>query len=217
MDDTVDSMLGKQLTFNHILQYVGPNLDKDEVGKLIKAMPYGNFEDGFSDLTLDDDIVTNDMLALERGEDPSPPGQYDDHPKMIKKLSKRMREPDFKFLDQMIQENYKLKISLHEQAEAERQAAILAAKNEYIPADGPLIACEMYVEDPAEPDKAPKRARVPQRALSWLLDQLASQGMSVEQMERQNQGALAEMAQMMMANQQLAGPPSQPPSLSQVG
>ena len=217
MDDTVETMLGRQLTFNHILQYVGQNLDKENIGKLIKSMPFGNFEDGFSDLTLDDDIITNDMLALERGEPPTPPGRFDNHEKMIKKLSKRMREPDFKYLDQAIQQNYDLKMQAHEQAEADRLAAIAAAKNEYIPADGPLIACEMYVEDPANPEKAPKRARIPQRALSWLMEKLAEQGMTLEQLESQNQGALAEMAQMMMANQSLANPQGQGPSLMQVG
>lgn len=211
MDDTVDSMLGRQLTFNHILQYVGQNLDKESIGKLIKAMPYGNFESGFDDFTLDDDIVMNDMLAMERGELAPPPGNYDDHQKMIKRLSKRMREPDFKFLDPQIQNQYQIKINMHEKAEADRQAQLIAAKNEYIPADGPMIACDMYVEDP-DPTKAPKRARVPQRALNWLLDQLEAQGLSLAQLENQNQGALAEMAQMLGAQQGVASP-GQLPSL----
>lgn len=214
MDDTVESMLGRQLTFNHILQYVGTNLEREDIGGMIANMPYGNFSDAFSDLTLDRDIVENDILALDRGELPKP-GKYDNHEFMVKKLTKRMREPDFVLLDPQIQENYQVKVAAHEQIIAEQEAALLAAKNEYIPADGPLIGCDMYVED-QDPSKAPKRARIPQRALSWLIDQLAAQGMSMQQMESMNQGALTEMAQMMLANQRPA-PRAVGPSLMQAG
>lgn len=216
MDDTVDSMLGRQLTFNHILQYTGNTLEREDIGGMIANMPYGNFKDAFSDLTLDRDIVLNDILALERGELPKP-GQYDDHKFMLKKLTKRTREPDFQYLDPQIQDNYAVKISAHEQVLAQQEAALLAAKNEYIPADGPLIACEMYVEDP-DPTKQPKRARIPQRALSWLLDRLAEQGMTLQQMEGMNQGALTEMAQMMLANKpNVQSPRAVGPSLLQAG
>lgn len=216
VEDTPETMLGRQMTFNHILQYTGNNLDKRQIGSLIKNMPYGNWKQGFSDLTLDDDIVENDMLALDRGEMPEI-GEYDDHPYMIKVLTKRTREADFRYLDPQIQENYKTLIVAHEQAETARLEAIKAAQNEFIPADGPLIACDLYVENKEDPSKEPKRARVPQRALSWLLDRLEEQGLTMSTMEQMNQGALAEIAQQFMAKQQNPGlqMPGQP--LMQVG
>lgn len=197
-DDTIETKLGRQLTFNHLLQYAGNNLSKEDIGQMMKHAPYGNVAGAFSDYTLNSDTATNMILALERGEMPMI-GPYDDGQYMIKRLTKRMREPDFNYLREDIKENYKLVNQQYEQMEADKAAAIAAAKNEYIPADGPLIACDLYVEDKENPDKQPKRARVPERALSWLMERLEEQGLSAAKLESMNQGALAEMAQMIMA------------------
>jgi hypothetical protein len=202
-DDTIETKLGRQLTFTHLLQYSGGQLDKEDIGKVLRLMPYGNVGEGISDLTLNYDIAENAVLALERGEQPEI-GPYDDNTYMVKRLTKRMRDPDFKYLAPEIQESYKILEQQYNAAEAERQKALMAAKNEYIPADGPLIACDLYVEN-ADPAKEPKRARVPERALSWLMDQLEAQGMNQDKLASMNQGALAEMANLMMSQQQPQG------------
>jgi hypothetical protein len=48
------------------------------------------------------------------------------------------------------------------------------------------------------PDKLPKRLRVPSEALDWLKKQLDSQGTSQQQLENMNQGAVQEIAQRLL-------------------
>jgi hypothetical protein len=217
MDDTIESMLGRQMTFNHILQYAGQQLDKDSIGEIMQQMPYGNSKAAFADLTLNRDLVTNLILALDRGEPAQPPAPYDDNVYIVKKLTKRMTEPDYKFLAPKIQEQYDLTVQAHEQAETEKQAAIQQAQAGFIPSDGPLIGCDMYIEDKVDPTKAPKRARVPQTALNWLLEKLEAQGMNQQALEGMNQGALTEMAKMMMARQNALPPGQDQLSMLQTG
>lgn len=200
-DDTIETKLGRQITFNNVMQYAGSNLSKEDIGQLMRHSPYGNAEGAFSDYTLNADTATNMILALERGEQPVP-NKYDDGPYMIKRLTKRMREADFDFLAEEIRANYDALVQQYEQMEADKAAAIAAAKNEFIPVDGPLIACDLYVEDKEKPDQAPKRARVPERALSWLIEKIEEQGLTLSQLETMNQGALAEMAHMIMGQGQ---------------
>lgn len=193
--EDVEGKLGKQLVLNNILQYIGPQLQKDDIGKLIRIMPYVNEEEAFSDFTLDYDSARNDILALDRGELP-PIHEYDDHIYIVKKLVSRKRQADFPMLSPEIQQNYDRVIQQHEQAAAMQAEKIQRAKDGFIPTDGYMVTCDLYVSDPADPTKT-RRARLPYRALDWLIKQLEVQGKSLEQLEGINQGALAEMAGMM--------------------
>jgi hypothetical protein len=209
-DDTLETSFGRQLSIQHVLQYASSNLDKDDIGKLIRAMPYGNFEETFGDLTIDYDLAKNDMLAMERG-DFTPAQPDDNHVYMIKKLGFRMRQPDFKFLNPQIQNLFVIKKQQHMQLEAKRQQQIIDAKNEYIPIDGPMIACDMYVNDPSDPTKDPKRARVPQTALDWLLKTLAAQGQDMQKLQSMDEAQQAQLAQIVKNSMGLTGgAPGQP-------
>lgn len=199
-DDTIETQFGKQLTFQHILQYVGKDLDQRTIGKLIKNSPWANSDDTFDDLTIDEDIAKNDMLALERGE-PVEPTPYIDADFMIKKLTSRIKKPDFRVLAPEIQQAYNVLKTQYEQLFAEQQQAVIDAKNEYIPVDGALVTCDFYITDPNSPENQAKRAKIPQRALEWLLKQLEAQGMSLDKLENMNAQSLSEMAQMLMARQ----------------
>jgi hypothetical protein len=101
-----------------------------------------------------------------------------------------MKQADFKMLDLKIQQAFQRKREEHQQfAEEERQRTI-AESSDYIPADGALIACDIYVEDKSDPGKAPKRARIPQKALDWLMSRLEAQQGSVVSTEEKNLGEL---------------------------
>lgn len=195
---TIEEQLGKQLTFQHLLQYVGKQLDPKMIGKLAKNLPFGNYDNAFEDLTVDEDIAMNDMLSLERGE-PVEPTQYVDPTYMVKKLTSRIKKPDFKFLKPEVQAAYHQLKTAYEQIDAEAQAKLAAAKNEYIPVDGALVTVDFYVPDPKDPANQAKRAKVPQRAMEWLMKRLEEQGASQEKLEDLNVTALSEMAEMMLA------------------
>lgn len=215
-DDTLETAFGKQLTFQHILQYVGKDLDKRTIGKIIKNLPFANFKDDFDDMTIDEDVAENDMLALERGE-PVQPVPYVDADFMLRKLSKRQKDPDFRFLAPPIQQAYQQLTQQYDQIMADQQAKIAAAKNEYIPVDGALIACDMYVP-PANPQEQAKRAKIPQRALEWLLERLNSQGASLDKLEGMNAQNLADMATMLMNSKgQAQGQGQVPPGVKPGG
>lgn len=210
-EDTLETQFGQQLTLNHILQYVGPNLGKEDIGKVLMQMPFGNWKEAFSDFTLDETCVKNDMLAMERGKMP-PFGNYDNHEYSAKKLTARMREADFQYLHPRVQQLYSARVAWHEQKIEEQRAKLLAAENDFIPATGAMIACDMYIPNPDSPDKPAKRVRVPYTALDWLVKRLEAQGQSLSTLEHANKGMLAEMADHLVkqgAGQGSVTPPSQ--------
>ena len=134
------------------------------------------------------------MLALERGEMPTVAANANNE-LYLKLLEHRMKQPDFRYLDPMIQGGYQQLISLHQQEIARKQEEIARAKNEFIPIGGAMIATDMYVPNAEDPNKAPKRARIPYQALEWLVKQLDVQGANQAQLEQMSQANLAEIAQ----------------------
>lgn len=219
--DDIETKLGKQIVLNHALQYAAAQMKPEDIGKLVKQMPFANLDGTFDDMTLDYDSVTNDMLALDRGETP-PINQYDNHVYCIKKLTSRCRKADFKFLPPPVQQNYFAKIQMHQQFEAQNQLSIQRAEQGFIPTGGYLVGCDFYVNDPSDPNGAKtRRARVPYSALDWLIKQLESQGQSQDQLKDMNEGAQAQLANkftsmgggappnpMQQPNRPAAGPPN---------
>ncbi len=192
--DDIETKLGKQIVMNHALQYIGPQLKPDDIGKIMKQMPFANFDASFDDLTIDFDSSVNDMLALDRGERP-PINQYDNHIYCIKRLTARMRKADFKFLDQAIQRNYADKVAAHQQMEAKNQEAIKRAEQGFIPTGGYLVTCDFYVKDPSDATGLKtRRARIPYQSMEWLMKQMEAQGQSQESMSDMNAGVQAQMA-----------------------
>lgn len=191
--DDIETKLGKQIVLNHTLQYVGTQLKPEDIGKLMRAMPFANFDESFDDMTIDYDNSVNDILALDRGEQP-PVNQYDNHVYCIKRLVSRSRKADFQYLDPQAKQNYAAKIQLHQQMQAFQELQIQRAEQGFIPTAGAMITCQMYVNNPKDPLAKPNLVRVPYAALDWLLQQLESQGQSQEQLQDMNPGAQAQLA-----------------------
>jgi hypothetical protein len=201
MSDTVETKLGKQMALNHVLQYVGTQLGKEDIGRIIRAMPYGNTEEAFGDFTLKYDIAKNAILALDRGQMPVI-HETDDSEYLLQRIALRMSQADFDQLPQQAQQNYAIYKQQHEQRMAEIAAKIQAAKDGFIPSGGAMVACDMYVPDEKDPTKAPKRVRMPYQALDWLVQKLAAQGQTLDKMEQMNKGTLSEIADMVLSQGQ---------------
>lgn len=194
--DDVESKLGRQLSMNHLLQYVGPQLSRSDIGKVMQNMPFANVKEQFSDLTLDYECVSNDILALDRGEQPQlVPGT--DIPYYLKKIGNRMKKGDFRYLDQQIKQNYESFMTLLKQTQAQEIAAAQRAKDGFIPVGGALIAADMYVNDPQNPQKAPKRVRLPYQAVDWLLKGLEAQGVTLSSLEQMQGNVKADIGNML--------------------
>ncbi len=200
--EDMETMMGKQIQMNHILQYVGPQMKPEDVGRMIKSLPFMDGEEAFGDLTIDYENAQNDILALDRGEFP-PTGQFDNHTYMVKRLTHRMKQSDYRLLPPEVQANYDRKLNEHESMEAFNQEKIMHAKSGYVPTGGYMVVCDIYVPDPADPAKT-KRARVPYEALNWLIMRLEEQGTAIAQLDGLPSGALSGIADKI----QLPGPES---------
>jgi len=196
--DTIDTQLGKQLTFNHLLQYMGKNLGQDQLGMIVKNMPFVNNEEVLSDLTINYENVKNDMLALERGEMPQV-SPYDDNEYYIKKLTHRMKQHDFRFLNPMVQQNYQQFIGIHQEQQKQKVEAAKQAQAGFIPTGGAMITVNMRMPDPN--GEGTKQVRLPYNAVMDLIKKLESQGMDLQTLEQMNQGALMEMYGQMQSEQ----------------
>lgn len=203
MSEDVTSMMGRHLAMNTILQYVGGNLEKDDIGKIIRQMPFANTEEVYSDFTLDYDAATNLILALDRNEEPmiskQDNGQY-----MLKRLTARQKQSDYRLLSPEIQAKYDQTIQAYEQIEASKAEEIKKAQNEFIPASGPAIKCDYYIPDPNQPSRS-IRATVPAEALDWLIKRLSEQGSSQEQLALQSTQVQADISRMITKNSPQAG------------
>lgn len=195
--DDLETMFGKQIAINHALQYVGNKMEKEDIGKLMRAMPFGNFDESFSDLTLDYDTATNMLLALDRGEQVQP-SIYDDGQYMIKRLTSRIRQSDFQLLNQQVQQNYNNLVSQYDQLEAVKLQKMKAAESEFIPSGGPRVKVDFYVDGKNGNNE---RATLPTESISWLIQQLAQQGSTQEQLSQMNQGAVTQITDRLNVNQ----------------
>lgn len=172
--DDIETKMGRQLVITNVLQYVGNQLSQSQIGKLIREMPYANVKSAFSDLTLDDENATNDLLALDRGEMPmfTP---NDPHEYLVSRASARMREADFRYLPEEVQANYQAYIEMHMKMVQEQKEALMRAQSGLIPDGGALVGVDFYVQDPNNPERT-RRARFPYDSVAWLAQKLDEQG-----------------------------------------
>lgn len=173
--EDLETRLGRQVSTMNILQYVGSQLDQNSIGRLMRNMPYGNFEDSFTDLTINDDMAMNDMLALDRGE--LPVVQVNDkHEYLIQRANSRMKQPDFKIVSDEVKENYQLYIQAHSDVLEQEKQAMIRAQSGFIPDSGAMVKADYYVVNPEKPEDKASRAEFPVMALEWLWNKLQEQG-----------------------------------------
>lgn len=192
--DDIETMMGDQLTFNHILQYVGPQLSRNDIGKIITQMPF--LAEGkriFSDLVIDEENANNIILQMDRGVLPNlKPGLNKEY--TLTRLTSRQNKSDYDFLDPGIQQNYDIFIQQIQQGITLEAQQIKAMEADMIPAQGFLVPCDFYVPDPKNPEVT-KRAKLPIDALGWLVQRLEQQGSFSDKLEGMQQSAVAGLAQ----------------------
>lgn len=194
MTDDVNSMFGKWLAINHMIQYSSAALGKEDIGRLARNIPFGNFEESFSDIMLDYDLGTNLLLALDRGE-PAMPSKADNKTYLIKRIEKRMRESDFNLLNPQIQQNYSNALNALYEMDAAEKMEIQRAQSGFIPTTGPLVRTDLKTEIPnASGGMKTVSKSFPIDALAWLEKQMSAQGAAVEDLMTLNQSAQAGVA-----------------------
>lgn len=189
--EDIETKLGRQLTLNHLLQFTSGQLQREDIGKLYRLMPYGNTEGLADDLTIDHDNATNMILALDRGEMPEPVME-DNKQYMIRRLTARKRQADFKTLNPQVQANYDQLISVYQQMITAEMNSIKAAESDFIPVSQNLIGIDFYVTDPATGKT--RRAKIPFESAQWLIKRLEEQGTGLQQLEALGQATQAGIA-----------------------
>ena len=205
--DDIETKFGKQIVFNHTLQYVGSQLTRADIGKIMREAPYANSEGAFDDMTLDYDLSEDEILALDRGETP-PISQTDNHQYLLTKLKARMRKRDFRYLSPMIQNNYQQKVMAHEQFISFQLQQQQRAESGFIPTGGYSVTCQMYATDPSDPTgKKTSPVRVPYQSLQWLVQQLQAQGQGQQEIAAMDPSTQSDIMGMMNGAPRLGMPP----------
>lgn len=192
--EDMESQMGKQIMLTSLFQYVGGQLDKEDIGKLARLSPFLNKEQVFSDFTRWFDRATNDILALDRGQY-RPARKYDNHDYMIERISGRMGEPDYEFLEPNVQMLYEQKLKEHEQFKKEAIEAERAAEAGFIPSGGYLVTCDFYI---TRKDGKTERLRVSSEALNWLVQRLEAQGAMIQPLQQAVPGVREDIAEMLL-------------------
>lgn len=206
--DDIESKFGKQMAINHALQYVGNQMSREDIGKLMTEMPFANFKGMFDDFTIDYEVMTNEVLALDRGEMP-PVSETDNHAYAIKRLNGRMKKPDFSLLPPQVQMAYQQKLQIHAQMDAFQKQQIQRAEQGFIPTTGPLIRVDAYETDPNSPSGKSKKMEIPNDAIVWLRTQMAAQGVQMDILHGQDQNVQAMEASMYGPDASQQGMPTQ--------
>lgn len=199
MSNDIESTMGKQLNINTVLQYANKDLPPSARGKILRAMPFLNEDQIFSDLTIDDENIESDILALDRGEF-RPALEIDKHDLYIERLNHRMKQSDFRLLNPQIQQMYQAKLQQHIELKAQEAMRLKEMQAEYWPTGGGLVKVDLY-------DQKGKRMLVPQEALQKLVKVLEDQGTmqnQLQQMDMNNQ------LQLLQAASQSPMPPQDP-------
>ena len=196
----ISDRLGQQLALNHLIQYAGQQLDPKQLALLAKEMPYLKNSTIVKKLTLDYDNAENDMLQIERGQMPfiSP---YAENSIFIDAVIYRMKQPDFQMLHPNIQSLYDQYLQIHEDETGRKIEAAQRAKDGFIPTGGSLITVQMQVADPSS-QSGSRQVRLPYETIQWLLKQFEAQGITLDDLEKMNDGVVADMMQRMGQGQQ---------------
>ena len=191
----ISDRLGQQLALNHLVQYAGQQMDSKQLALLAREMPYLKNTAIVKRLTIEYDNADNDMLQIERGEMPfvSP---FADNSIYIDAITHRMKQADFNMLPPQVKQLYDQYLSIHEDEKARKVQADQAAKDGFIPTGGSLITVSMHVPDP-QSQSGTRQVRLPYEAVSWLLKRLEAQGTTLQDLEKMNDGVVADMMQRM--------------------
>jgi hypothetical protein len=208
ISNDIETMMGRHMVLNHVLQYTGSSLGKDDIGKIIRQMPFANNEETFSDLTLNYDTATNIILSLDRGQDP-PIVKNVDYGYLLKRLSSRQAQSDYNLLSPDIQQKYELLIAEYERIQAEAAQQIKAAQADFIPTSGAMIKVDYYVPDPNNKTRS-IRATLPAESIDWLIKRISEQGSSQEALSQQTQSTQADIARMLQQMNAQGGQASLP-------
>lgn len=178
----LETMMGKTLELETILQYAGKDIDEQTRVALLMQFPILNRQQAFKHVTLHYKNIESDILQLERGTY-VPARRRDNHELMLQFLEARMAQKDFGRLHPEIQNLFEKKYQEHEQVLTQQMEKLREAQAGMIPTGGNLVRADVYVnDDPNNPTKT-SRAEFPNDALMWLRENIEKQGLFQQRLQ----------------------------------
>lgn len=200
----LETMMGKTMELETILQYAGKSLNEQTQLSLLMQFPILNRQNAFKHLTVQYKNIESDILQMERGKY-VPARRFDDHKLVLQMLTQRMAQKDFMTLDPEVQEVFEAKYQEHEAVLKKQTDDLREANAGMIPTGGALVRCDVYENtDPMDPTKT-SRMQFPDESLKWLKMQMDKQGLAQER--------LAEIADMQTQINILQGTGTEPAPL----
>lgn len=206
--EDAETKLGRSLDLQKILQY-GQNFGPDQLGVLIKNMPYLNNDEISKTFTKDYVNLRNDICRIERMDQKVlDVRKYENHDYMIEGLICRTKEPDFEFLPEPVKQLFEAKIQLHEQIKVEQIQQQRALEADFIPTGGALLNTDFYITDGTTTRGEPKtrRLKLPSEAINWLYERLQQQGLQSEVLDGINPQAGADIVSQLLQVEQAQQP-----------
>ena len=209
----VETKFGKLLTVSQTLQYAGSSMTSEQIGQLVKQLPYGNSDEVFNTLTIGYDTAVNTILALDRGDTPVI-SQYGDNAYLLKALTNRIVQSDFRFLGQNVQAAYAKHIQQLEMLQSQQTLQAQQAAQGMIPASGFLTTVNASWKNPST--GRVERIKVPSDAIAWLMEKMSSQGVVAAQSAQFDGQSQANIANMVTTQSQAAQQPELAPQMQGV-
>jgi hypothetical protein len=194
LSEDIQSMLGTQISVQHVLQY-SQNLPENITAQLIASMPFLKDSNLAEEITADIRAVDDVFASLERGEY-IPAIPEDNHQLFIKKIANKIKTSAYRYLEPQIQQLYMQRYQQHKQFSAQLAQQKLMEGMGMIPAGGALVTISGIK------DAEGNALRIPVDAIMHTVERLNTQGSLQNQMRELPEAAQADMVEMTRYNQE---------------
>lgn len=194
----METMFGQMIMTSQVLQYAGSTMSPEQIGQLIKNLPYANKSETFNTLTLNYDTASNMILSLDRGVKPNIP-TYGNIDFYLQALTSRTVRSDFMHLPQQVQMLYQQCIQQLNMVKSSQALQVQQAQQGMIPASGFLTTVNASWKNPTTGKV--ERLKVPSDAIAWLAGKLNQQGVFMQTMANQAPQVQADIASQVAAQQ----------------
>ena len=180
-NESDETRLGKQIAVDKLLQYAGRDLDKTDIGMVLRSSTLSDNQGLMDHFSASYDSLVNNLIEIEKGILPVV-SDTEDFAYKSRMVTARMNRPDFKHLPGLVQELYQRFLKICEEGVAKAENERLRIEKGVVPTDGALINTDMYRTVPNSSGTGMKteKVKIPQAALEWLTKALEKQGATQE-------------------------------------
>ena len=180
-NESDETRLGKQIVVDKVLQYAGRDMDKTDIGMVLRSSMLSDEKKLMDHFSVPYDSWVNNQIELEKGFMPQV-SETEDFSYKARMCTARMNKADFVHLNPQVRALYGQFLQICEQGVAKAENERLRIEKGVVPTDGALINTDMYRTVPNSSGTGMKteKVKIPQAALEWLTEVLEKQGTTQE-------------------------------------